>query len=101
MELRNHPKMTWEGCRTWPPTWNGPHGPDNPLPVGEVGALLRVEIANLELKPPHCDLVMHYNNQDYFGTLFFDDEKFLQKLCGILNAHTGEPISAIGSLDVP
>jgi hypothetical protein len=101
MELRNHPKMKWQGRPNWPPQWTGPYGPDNPLPEGEVGVLTRVEIANPEFKPPHCFLEMQYNNQDYFESLFFDDEKFLQKLCNILNAYIGEPISAIGSLDIP
>lgn len=43
MELRKHPRMTWRGHPNWPPTWNGPHGPANPLPQGELGSLTRVE----------------------------------------------------------
>jgi hypothetical protein len=64
MELRKHPKMIWQGIPSWPPSWNGPHGPNNPLPVGEVGVLSRVETSNLYREPPRCSLVMHYNNQD-------------------------------------
>jgi hypothetical protein len=38
MELCKHPKMRWQGLHNWP-TRNRPHGPDNPLPQGEVGVL--------------------------------------------------------------
>jgi hypothetical protein len=33
--------------------------------------------------------------------LSFDDEEFFRQICGILTDHIGEPISAIGSLDIP
>jgi hypothetical protein len=100
MELRKHPKMIWQGGPTWPPTWDGPHGPDNPLPQGEVGVLTGVEIGSPELKPPHCILITRYNDQEYFGSLSFDDEEFFNQICDILNGHIGEPISAIGGLDI-
>jgi hypothetical protein len=100
MELRKHSKMRWQTRPNWPLQWTGPHGPDNPLPQGEVGVLARVT-GNRELKPPHCVLVMHHNEQDYFGGLFFDDEQFLHSICIILNAHIGESIAEIGSLDIP
>jgi hypothetical protein len=100
MELRKHPKMTWQGLPSWPPRWNGPHGPDNPLPQGEVGILMRVETAADNTIAPHCVLVIHHNDQDYLGNLSFDDEEFLATVCAILNAHIGEPISTIGSLDI-
>lgn len=35
------------------------------------------------------------------GSLFIDDEEFLQKICGILNDHMGLSISDIGNLDIP
>jgi hypothetical protein len=92
--------MTWQGTRTWPPTWDGPHGPNNPLPQGEVGVLTGVENGSLELKPLHCILITRYKGQDYFGTLSFDDEEFFTQICDILKRHIGEPISAIGSLDI-
>ena len=69
MELRSHPKMTWQGHRNWPPIWNGSHGPDNPLPQGELGVLAGVEIRSLEIKPAHCVLIIRYNDQEYFGSL--------------------------------
>jgi hypothetical protein len=101
MELRSHPRMRWQGRPNWPPRWTGPHGPDNPLPRVEVGILTRVETAVDNAIAPHCVLVIHYNDQDYLGTLSFDDEEFLTTVCEVMKGHTGRSISAIGNLDIP
>jgi hypothetical protein len=93
--------MRWQGRSNWPPQWTGAHGPDNPLPRGEVGILTRVETAAENAIAPHCVLVIRYNDQDYLGTLSFDDEEFLEAVCKFLGRHTGSSISAIGSLDIP
>ena len=98
MELRKHPKIRWQGVPNWPPQWTGPHGPDNPLPRGEVGILTRVETAVDNTIAPHCVLIMHHNEQDYVGSLSFDDEEFLRTVCEVLKGQTGVSISAIGSL---
>lgn len=100
MELRKHPKMIWRGIPSWPPSWNGPHGSANPLPHGEIGVLTGVKIASRDLKPPHCVPVVNYNDQDYFAGLFLDDEEFLQSIYIVLNAHIGESIADIGSLNI-
>jgi len=101
MELRKHPRMAYLGRPTWPPQWAGPYGPDNPLPSGEVGILIRVESASHFLKTAHCAVVMQYKEQEYFGVLYFDDETFLQTIFGLLRNCIGRPIAEIGSLDVP
>ena len=100
MELRNHPKMTWRGHFNWPPNWSGPHGPHNPLPQGEVGILVEVEIGAATVIA-HCFLIMRYNDQDYYGSLFFDDSGFLNQFSETLSRHIGLLISEIGSLDIP
>ena len=99
MELRNHPKMTWRGRPNWPPKWNGPYGPNNPLPEGETGILVKVETGAAK-KVPHCFLVMRHNDQDYYGSMFFDDGTFLLQLLETLRKHIGSPFSEIGSLDI-
>lgn len=99
MELRKHPKMTWQGRPNWPPQWHGPHGPDSPLPQGEIGILTRVETS--ALTDAHCVLVIRHNDQEYYGTLKFDDAEFLKTVSAVLNRQIGKPISAIGSLDIP
>jgi len=82
---------------TWPPEWMGPYGTDRPLPQGEVGVLLRVVASSVNA--PYCILEMRWNNQEYVGSLFFDDKESLQRTCDILRAHVGWSISEIGSLD--
>ena len=100
MELRSHPRMTWQGHPNWPPKWTGPHGPQNPLPEGEVGVLTRVETTDPSLIAPHCILIIRYNNEDYLGSLYFDDEDFLTEICDLLQSYIGRRISEIGSLDI-
>jgi hypothetical protein len=99
MELRKHPEMTWQGNANWPPQWHGPYGPDKPLPEGEIGFLKAVEKSSVS--DAACwVLTITHNDQDYFGTLSFDDEEFCKQISGILMGHIGEPMSAIGSLDI-
>lgn len=100
MELRKHPEMTWKGLPNWPPQWTGPHGPDNPVFQGEVGVLKAVEKSGVSVLGGCWVLTIAHNDQDYFGTLSFDDEEFCHKISAILMGHIGEPMSAIGSLDI-
>jgi hypothetical protein len=92
--------MTWHGGPNWPPVWNGPHGPDNPLPQGEVGVLIEVENSIVKPGGACCLLTIAHNDQEYVGTLYFDDEEFSDQIGAILKGHIGEPISTIGSLDI-
>ena len=101
MELRQHPRMTYQGGSNWPPEWKGPYGPDNPLPRGEVGILMRVEPASSILKIPHCVLVIRWNQQEYIGSLYVDEENFLREIVGLLRNCLGRSIAEIGSLNVP
>jgi hypothetical protein len=101
MELRKHPRMTYRGCPNWPPEWTGPYGPNNPLPCGEVGILMRVEPASSIVTTPHCIVVIQWNHQEYLASLYFDEEDFLQKIVGLLRSCLGRLIAEIGSLDVP
>jgi hypothetical protein len=93
--------MTWQGQPNWPPNWNGPHGPNNPLPLGEVGILTRVETSVSSGMTPHCVLVMRLNDQDYFGSLLFDDLTFFAQILELLRRHIGLSIAEIGNLIIP
>jgi hypothetical protein len=62
---------------------------------------MRLENALKSVKPSHCFLVIRSDDGDYCGALFFDDEEFLNEVCDILRRFVGEPISKIGSLDIP
>ena len=101
MELRKHPKMTFQGKPTWPPQWFGPHGPGHPLPQGEVGTLKEVCLKSLTATgPQHCYIVVEHESREYFASLSFDDPQFLNEICRTLQKFTGLPISRIGSLDI-
>ena len=101
MELRQHPRMTYKGLPNWPPKWIGPFGPNNPLPSGEVGILVRVSRMGGMLDTLHCLLAMEWNHQEYFGFLYFDEEDFVQTFIGLAQTHIGRPIAEIGGLDIP
>jgi hypothetical protein len=98
VELRSHPKMCYQGRSNWPPAWSGPSGSD--IPKGEVGVLTKVEAASKYLTAAHCLLVIQWNSQEYFGALFFDDERFAQRICSLLKGHLDSPMSVLGSLDI-
>jgi hypothetical protein len=99
MELRNHPRMMWQGHPNWPPEWIGSHGPNRPLPQGEVGVLLRV--VPRESLVPYCVFERNWNDQEYVGSLLFDDQEFLETTYDVLRSHVGCLISEVGSLDIP
>lgn len=101
VELRSHPKMCYQGHCSWPPAWAGPVDPGASLPKGEVGVLIAVEAASKYLSAPHCLLVIRYNDEEYFGALFFDDRSFAHTICNLLRSHLGSPMAALGSLDIP
>jgi len=93
--------MTCLGYPNWPPEWKGPYGPDNPLPRGEEGILIRVELTYGTLRIPHCIAVIQWNDQEYFASLYFDEEDFLKEFVSLLRSCLGRPIAEIGSLDIP
>jgi len=71
------------------------------LPSGEVDILIRVEPVPSILGTPHCIVVIQWNGQEYFASLYFDQEDFLQEIVGRLQSCLGRPIAEIGSLDIP
>jgi hypothetical protein len=93
--------MSCQGEPNWPPQWKGPFGPQKPLPSGEVGILIRVNRGAGVVDAPHCIVVMEWNHQEYFGSLYFDDEEFMQSIVRLLQSQIGHPIAEIGSLEVP
>jgi hypothetical protein len=92
--------MSWQGRPNWPPEWNGPYGPERPLPNGELGTLLKAECGFGKATVPHCYIDMEWNGQEYVGLLYFDDSGLIGNVCQILKAQVGRAISEIGSLDV-
>ena len=71
------------------------------MPRGEVGILVRVEPAARVLGTPHCFVVMQWNQQEYFRSLYCDEENFLLEIVELLRSYAGRPIAEIGSVDIP
>jgi hypothetical protein len=98
MELRNHPFMRRHGIANWPPVWTQAKKENNKSIRGEHGVLRYVHRNSAGSNK--CYLVMEYNKEHYVGALIFDSATFCRQIATILQAHIGEAISDIGSLDL-
>jgi hypothetical protein len=98
MELRNHPFMRRHGIANWPPVWTQAKKQNNKAMRGEFGVLRYVHWYRAGSNK--CYLVMEYNKEHYVGALLFDDATFCRQIATILQAHIGEAISDIGTLDL-
>ncbi len=100
-QLRTHPKLKYEGARTWPPDWGGAYGPTTLFPIGEQGILREVKLIDRDyIGPSRLELVVDYLGQRHSGQIWVDDTGVIPKLYQILKEHLGEPISDLGSLVV-
>jgi hypothetical protein len=64
-----------------------------------VGILTGLEIGAPSVLGPHCIRIMRWNDQDYFGSLFFDDSAFFNQIVEILANMSVRQFSEIGSLN--
>jgi hypothetical protein len=71
------------------------------LPSGEVGTLVRVNHSSGIAGPPHCILVIEWNQREYCGSLYFDNEASMQRIVAVLQGHIGRPLTEVGSLEIP
>ena len=101
MELRDHPLMSVQGRRSWPPVWVWIGGQPAKHPKGEVGVLKEVRKS---LRPPVLSdrlfLIMEEQEALYVGCLLFDDRTFCEWLLAELHNHIGKNIEHIGQLKV-
>jgi hypothetical protein len=76
--LRDHPIMSYRGVPNWPPVWTQTRSDGVKKLRGELGVLIYVHAA---CDDPHkCYLVTEYENENYLGTLPFDDTAFCSEL---------------------
>jgi hypothetical protein len=99
MLLREHPLLSYRGIPSWPPTWSWLGDGLNRHPKGEVGVLkeVRVPVAN---PFDRCFLIVEYKKAKYMGCLLIDDLRFGNQISRLLQAHCGELLASIGSLDL-
>jgi hypothetical protein len=104
MQLRTHPKMSWEGFSNWPPAWAGSYGRGDIFPVEEEGVLTGVEMAEADNR--FARFARHLDSNDgaswgyLVGGALLRREEVIPRLLKVLKGCIGWPISRIGDLDV-
>jgi hypothetical protein len=99
MLLRDHPLMTYQNSRSWPPVWLYCRGFDDTHPRGEVGILKNVFVSSV--KPStRCFLVMEHAGAEYMGDLSISDAAFCSEIYAVLLRHCGKTIQEIGDIDL-
>jgi hypothetical protein len=96
-KLRDHPLIRHPGGANWPPVWTQRRIDGVKAMTGEDGVLICVHAATDSDK---CFLVIELENENYTGTLIFDDAKLCHQVADLLRRYTGKPIKDIGDLDV-
>jgi len=99
MLLRDHPLMSRNGVRNWPPVWTWVDGPEEKSPKGEVGILIWVSLTGVQ-PPDRCYLLINHEGSSYMGCLLFDDPAFCRYVVKLLDNYSHRPIAEIGSLDI-
>ena len=96
VKIRNLKRKVGEAAvSAWPQGWTGSYGGADKFAVGEVGVLKSVKRLGDRLS-----LTIQYEGRDHFGSLQWDAPPSLDAVEKVLQAHLGEPIKAIGDLDV-
>lgn len=99
MELRNHPRVSYKGVRSWPPAWFWIAGDTNKYPEGEVGILK--ELLKSFIQPSNrFFLVIEYGAALYLGSLLFDQPALCEEVYTLLKDYYGHTIEYIGGLDL-
>jgi len=98
MELRNHPLMSFQGVRNWPPQWRLTLGTPVNLPTGEVGTLEYVQPSLVD--PGTCFITISHDRCNYVGEINFDHHEFCARVCELLIAKFGRSLVEIASLDI-
>jgi hypothetical protein len=78
VKLSDHPLMSHRGVHNWPPVWSHGTGKNQKVVMGEIGILRYVHSVNPEAKKFY--LVIEYENENYVGTLIFDDLAFCHQI---------------------
>ena len=99
MLLRDHPLMSRNGVRNWPPVWTWVDGSEDKSPKGEVGILIWASLTGVQ-PPDKCYLLMNHEGSSYMGGLLFDDPAFCRYVAKLLDSYPNRPIAEIGRLDV-
>ena len=99
MLLRNHPLLTYQSSRSWPPAWLYCGGFDSTHPRGEVGILKNVFVSSVQ-PSTRCYLIMEHAGGQYMGDLSIRDAAFCMQIYQMLLRHCGKTVQEIGDIDL-
>ncbi len=97
MKLRDHPLMSYSGVPNWPPVWTQMRIGGVKIVKGEVGILIYVHAGGASNT---CYLVIEHENENYTGSLVFDDGPFCRQIVDLLQQYRGRSVQEIGDLQV-
>ena len=100
MELRNHPVMSCDGVRMWPPKWLQAYGSNTSSVSGEVGILEAVFLSQVSIHKVYL-LSRITNGNTYIGTLFFEKPSSAKAVFEFLYGQIDKPLTSIGGMDLP
>jgi hypothetical protein len=98
MKIRNLKRKSGQAIYSvWPPKWGGSYEAGDKFALGDVGVLVSVK----RLGDDHLSLTIKYEGREHSASLLqWDAPPSLDEVEKVLKAHLGEPIKAIGDLDV-
>jgi hypothetical protein len=96
VKLRDYSLMNG-GAPNWPPLWMQSRIVGGKAMNGEVGVLIYVHAAADSRK---CYVVIEDENENYTGTLVFDNARLCRQVADVLQQHLGRSIKEIGDLEV-
>jgi hypothetical protein len=100
MQIRHHPRMTYQGRAIWPPVWIWLSGLDKTQPaIGEVGVLTQVQFSRT-LQSTLFLTIEIANGSRYVGSLKFDNPHFAEKVRSVLHQHIDYTIKDIAAIDM-
>ena len=99
MLLRDHPLMTYQNSRSWPPVWLYCRGFDDTHPRGEVG-ILKTVFVSLVKPSTSCFLVMEHAGAEYLGEFFVSDTAFCLEMYAVLLRNCDKTIQEIGDINL-
>ena len=98
MKLRDHPLMSSDGFRTWPPSWLCVYGTNKTIEQNEIGILTRASFH--ALGKSRIMLWMQNGNGGYSASLYIDDYQFCLKVYERLKDCIGKSIEDVGDLEL-
>jgi hypothetical protein len=98
IKLREHPDLTDQGARTWPPNWVRTSGKEILPTDGEIGILK--DVKTYDSISSRCFLFIEHNGATFMGRISCDSATVCQALVNLLKTHIGEPLRSIGDLSI-